>query len=487
MNELKNNLILIGGGGHCRSCIDVIESENRYAIVGILDQVEHVGETVSGYQIIGADSDIEKYAEMGYSFLITVGHIGNASLRKKLYQQVLKYRGLFATVISPRAYIAKNSSVGHGSIVMHDVLINTHSVIAENCIINSKALIEHDCSVLADCHISTSAVLNGGVTVGEGTFFGSNAVSKQGVKIKENSFIKANSCFVTQQKKKKIAFLTTLFPTDTRYVIDFFESLSKQTLKYFDVIVLNDGYTNFNEIKKQFYFLNIIELPAAGSIAKNRQSLIQFSKVNHYEIAIFGDIDDLFSENRIENSVMALEATDIVVNDLTSIRDGQVIDKQIYSKRLTAQQLIPFDFIKDKNVFGMSNTAVNLNAVPLELIEFSDELIAVDWFFFSLLLLNGAKAQFVADSITFYRQYDANVIGIGEFSAAKIKSILAVKTIHYEKMTAVLPEYKKLLDETSWLTALSEDKEKLNQLLVHNRNKIKYPLWWELTSFRNEK
>lgn len=487
MSDLKKRLILIGGGGHCRACIDVIESENRYSIVGILDQPEQVGEVVAGYKVVGTDCEIEKYAQQGCFFLITLGHIGNASLRKKLYQQVINHNGLLATVISARAYVAKSASIGCGSIVMHDALINSHACIAENCIINSKALIEHDCSVLSDCHISTSAVVNGGVTVGKETFFGSNAVCKQGIKIEDNSFIKANSCFVTQQKKKKIAFLTTVFPTKASYVIEFFESLSKQTLKHFDVIVLNDGYADFDEIKRQFHFLNIIELPAAGSIAKNRQALIHFSKVNHYDIAVFGDIDDLFSENRIEKSVTALASVDIVVNDLTSIRDGHIIDKQIYSKRLTAKQLIPFEFIKDKNVFGMSNTAVNLNVVALEWLQFSDELIAVDWFFFSLLLLKGAKAQFIADCMTFYRQYDANVIGIGEFSAEKIKSILAVKTIHYEKMKALLPEFQTLLDETLLLTALSKDKQALEKLLISNRNKIQYPLWWELTSCRNEK
>ena len=125
-----------------------------------------------------------------------------------------------------------------------------------NCIINSKALIEHDCNVLSHCHISTSAVLNGDVIVGEGTFFGSNAVSKQGVNIESNSFIKANSCFVAN-KRKRIAFLTTIFPTELSYVTDFFNSLSKQSFRWFDVIVLNDGYKNFSDIKNKYHYLSL--------------------------------------------------------------------------------------------------------------------------------------------------------------------------------------------------------------------------------------
>jgi len=36
-------IILIGGGGHCRSVIDVIEQEGRFKIVGIVDRPELLG------------------------------------------------------------------------------------------------------------------------------------------------------------------------------------------------------------------------------------------------------------------------------------------------------------------------------------------------------------------------------------------------------------------------------------------------------------
>ena len=31
------SIVLIGGGGHCRSCIDVVEEEDKHRIVGIVD------------------------------------------------------------------------------------------------------------------------------------------------------------------------------------------------------------------------------------------------------------------------------------------------------------------------------------------------------------------------------------------------------------------------------------------------------------------
>ena len=42
----KPKLILIGGGGHCKSCIDVIEQEDNYEIVGIIDVPEKKGEKI---------------------------------------------------------------------------------------------------------------------------------------------------------------------------------------------------------------------------------------------------------------------------------------------------------------------------------------------------------------------------------------------------------------------------------------------------------
>ncbi|MGO2476892.1 MAG: NeuD/PglB/VioB family sugar acetyltransferase [Pseudoalteromonas sp.] len=481
MSSFNNRLILIGGGGHCCSCIDVIEREGRYNIHGILDNSLLPGQKVADYNVLGGDSDITKYAKQGYSFLVTVGHVGNAALRKKLYQLVINDSGLLATIISPRAYIAKNVTVSKGTIVMHDALINVGTFIGDNCIINSKALIEHDCKISSHCHISTSAVVNGGVNIGEGTFFGSNATSKHGVAINKNSFIKANSCFVSNEMKK-VAFLTTIYPTKPQYVVDFFESLLKQTRKKFDVLVVNDGYEDFDRIKRQFSKLNIIELPAFGSIAKNRQVLIQFAKNNNYDIAVFGDIDDVFSETRIAKSINALKEFDVVVNDLTSIsKDGLVINKHIYSNRLSNHQRLSLEFIKEKNIFGLSNTAINLDKLSLDLTYFPDNLIAVDWYFFSLLLISGFKALFIADEVTFYRQYDSNTIGVGGFTAEKIKRIAEVRAIHYREMNKKSSDFNVLLNESLELKKYISSESNLKKLVAINCEKIIYPLWWELT------
>ena len=182
-------LILIGGGGHCRSCIDVIEAEGKYKIAGIIEQTGGNSESVLGYQILGNDNDLSELVKGCSTALITVGQIKNADLRVRLFQQLRGIGFELATIISPRAYVSKNATLGAGTIVMHDVLINTGAKIGNNCILNTKSLVEHDAIVEDHCHISTSSVINGGTIIREKTFIGSNTITKEYITVGKTSVI----------------------------------------------------------------------------------------------------------------------------------------------------------------------------------------------------------------------------------------------------------------------------------------------------------
>ena len=186
-------IILIGGGGHCKSAIDVIEQEGKYKIAGIIDKKNLLGSKVLGYPVIGTDIDINRLAKNYQNALITLGFIKNPTLRIKLFNLAKKAGFKLPSIVSPRAYISRHSKIGVGTIVMHNVIVNANSVIGDNCIINSKALIEHDCLISSHSHISTNVVINGGVKVGARCFIGSNVTSKNNIEIKKNSFVKAGS------------------------------------------------------------------------------------------------------------------------------------------------------------------------------------------------------------------------------------------------------------------------------------------------------
>ena len=188
---MKEKIVLIGGGGHCHSVIDVIEQENKYEIIGIVDIKENIGKKVLSYEVIACDDDLETIFQTCKNAIITVGQIESNKIRIEIYDKLKQIGFNLPVIVSPLAYVSKYADVNEGTVIMHHVLINTNVKIGKNCIINTKALIEHDSVVENNCHISTASVINGGALVKENSFFGSNATSKQSIEI--DGFIKAGS------------------------------------------------------------------------------------------------------------------------------------------------------------------------------------------------------------------------------------------------------------------------------------------------------
>ena len=191
----KPSLILIGGGGHCKSCIDVIEQENKFLIAGIVDINRSLSELL-GYPLLGNDDDLAKL-KLNYDYaLITIGQIKTPAIRIRLLDYVKSLGFKLPAIISPRAYVSKHAKIGNGTIIMHDALINAGVIVGDNCIINTKSLIEHDAVIENNCHISTGAIINGGAIIKQGSFVGSNATTKESIKTNEKDFIKAGSLFM---------------------------------------------------------------------------------------------------------------------------------------------------------------------------------------------------------------------------------------------------------------------------------------------------
>ncbi len=189
---MKRPLILIGGGGHCKSVIEVAESAG-YEIKGILDMPDEVGkEVLPGHKVIGTDYEIPQYVEE-CDFIITVGFIKNPALRIKLYNKVKAAGGRLATIIASTAHVSKYAELGEGTVIMHQAFVNAGAKIGDNCIINTFVNIEHDAEVGNQCHISTGTMVNGECKIGESCFIGSQSVCANCIEIASDIIIGAGS------------------------------------------------------------------------------------------------------------------------------------------------------------------------------------------------------------------------------------------------------------------------------------------------------
>lgn len=189
---MKRPLILIGGGGHCKSVIEVAESAG-YEIKGILDMPDEVDkEVLPGHKVIGTDDEIPQYVEE-CDFIITVGFIKNPALRIKLYNKVKAAGGRLATIIASTAHVSKYAELGEGTVIMHHAFVNAGAKIGDNCIINTFVNIEHDAEVGNQCHISTGTMVNGECKIGENCFIGSQSVCANCIEIASDIIVGAGS------------------------------------------------------------------------------------------------------------------------------------------------------------------------------------------------------------------------------------------------------------------------------------------------------
>lgn len=189
-----DSIVLIGGGGHAKSVIDSIKSEGEWNIIGILDNLEKVGQNIMGIPIIGTDEELSMLYKQGVRFaFITIGSLGNVDIRKKIFNKASKIGFRFPNIIDKSAVLAADVELGIGNFFAKRTVVNAGSKIGNQTIINTGAIVEHDCLIGDFVHVSPGTVLSGGVKVGNDSHIGTNSTVIQYVNIGNQVLIGAGS------------------------------------------------------------------------------------------------------------------------------------------------------------------------------------------------------------------------------------------------------------------------------------------------------
>jgi hypothetical protein len=273
----------------------------------------------------------------------------------------------------------------------------------------------------------------------------------------------------------KTGVLAVIFPMDIAYIYQYFDSLCAQSYTDFDVIVINDGYVNLESILRKYASLKISVQNYTNTPAKIREFGINYMIMNNYEVLIFTDVDDYIADNRVERVLSKLNNCDIVVNDLTLFNDAGILHENYISNRLANNTHIDIEYIRQKNLFGLSNSAVKItNLHPFSIPE---TITVADWYIFSYLLTLGMVAIFTTETNSFYRRHGSNQVEIGNYSNEALLTNLQIKKTHYYYMKNVAIEYKELFDKTVDLVNRYSNSPGSIKLEKNNN----YPLWWEET------
>ena len=185
----KQDILVIGYGGHAKSCIDLIERTERFRIVGVVGNKSNLNAKILSYEVNFVEEDLENFVDKNMAICIGIGQIQTAEPRMNLFKKLKGKNFSIPPLVSPSASVSRYSEIGEGCQIFPHAVVQVSSRIGVNSIINSRALIEHDATVGSHCHISTGAILNGSVHVGDETFVGSNATLKNNISIGKKVFI----------------------------------------------------------------------------------------------------------------------------------------------------------------------------------------------------------------------------------------------------------------------------------------------------------
>ena len=194
----SKKLVLLGGGGHCKSVLDVIIRNGEYEDVVITDSAMPVGTRILNAPVVGTDEMIPVLFQDGYHHaFVTVGSIGDSKIRIKLAALAESIGFEFPVIADPSAQISKFVTIGGGTFIGKNAVINADSYIGNHCIINTGSIIEHGCGIGDYSHISVGTILCGDCKVGAKSFIGAGSTVIQGIDIGHNVIVGANSTVLT--------------------------------------------------------------------------------------------------------------------------------------------------------------------------------------------------------------------------------------------------------------------------------------------------
>ncbi|MDR1548130.1 MAG: acetyltransferase [Hungatella sp.] len=204
---MKEELILIGGGGHGESIIDTIRGQEKYKITGILDPSKQAGTEVLGIKVIGSDEDLADCFNRGIrNAVITIGSVGNPGPRRRLYEQCKKIGFEFPNIMDKSSILSGTLTIGEGNFIGKGAIINSGVTIGNGTIINTGAIIEHGCRVEDFVHIAPGCVLCGNVWIRTNCHIGAHSTIIQGLTIGNDTMIGAGSLVIKNISSNKLAY-----------------------------------------------------------------------------------------------------------------------------------------------------------------------------------------------------------------------------------------------------------------------------------------
>jgi len=244
---------------------------------------------------------------------------------------------------------------------------------------------------------------------------------------------------------KKVIYSTVIYSCDKFDVFldEYLKSVFDQSDNTFELLILLDDIEEV-VIRKKLEILNVNDITVHIYVSDDgktplqlRKELIDISYAMDASVLIFSDFDETVACNRVEVIKDKIEGVSFVFNDFYVVDSmlRRMSDKSFFSCRKIPEHITDWRSIKSFNYIGFGSLAINLTAYDYRNLCFPDDIIALDWFLATKVLLDGGDGLSLGNTYANYRQHDNSLVGFDfMLDIKKLKQGLMVKEAHYRNL-----------------------------------------------------
>ena len=187
-------IIIFGAGAQSKITIDILNENDQFEIIGIIDSKLEIGSMFYGYKIVGRQQNLQNLKKE-YSFEGGIIAIGDNYSRYLVSREILKQLPdfIFINAISSFSKISPTAKIGRGNLIMAGNIINSEAEIKDHCMMMTKSTLEHNCLMNNYSSISAGVTTGGFVLIGEFSAIALGVIIFDRVEIGENVVIGSGS------------------------------------------------------------------------------------------------------------------------------------------------------------------------------------------------------------------------------------------------------------------------------------------------------
>lgn len=185
-------LAILGASGHGQVIADLASLCSEWSEIHFFDDSPNVSNCMH-WQVRG---NTQGLLDALFLYSGVVVGIGDNNIRQIKQDLLLERHAPLVTLIHPQSYVSSYASLGMGSVVFAQAVLNFGSSVGMGGIVNTGATIDHGSRLGDYVHISPGAHLGGDVEIGDRTWVGIGSSVRNGIAIGHDAIVGAGATVI---------------------------------------------------------------------------------------------------------------------------------------------------------------------------------------------------------------------------------------------------------------------------------------------------